>query len=441
MDTKTIIQKENKNIKLDIKSVTKDQKVIDQQTLSIQKHYLSPDKEKFLILSKNDFGKNFRINAGIFNKKTSLVITNEHSLLVLDKEDTQIKEVQVKELINSNQLKENRYFMLYYLPIFSIEQNFFVTLNKENEENEEEFKVNLNFELGRALGKCILDIDILDNIKEKGININNDQKLFLKILLAKSKKEGKIDFDKRFLISSNYKFLLGILFELQRDQLYLENINIYLITSIFNMLGASYSIKKEENKFYIRFKLPLFYKIFMKKLNYLKNPKKNLYNIYNEKLKMIRNKKWIIKENKLELVSYNEFKDIYHREKLTLKNKRNNFESENNIELNELINFGLIELFPINDFIFLPAKENIPVYDFVTEGINGATNYSMPGLPLQKNSDGDILALVAIWTADAARDADKKFGMNKKTVLSQLTGKPFSWIAIDSIIGLYNFTK
>jgi hypothetical protein len=199
------------------------------------------------------------------------------------------------------------------------------------------------------------------------------------------------------------------------------------------MLGASYSIRRHEDGFYVRFKLPIFFKKFLKNLKYLKNPEKNKNNIYNRKLRMVRNKTFVIEPEtkEVKLVNYSKFKEYYFKAKHKIKNDKN---------IINYINLGLCLLLPANDFKFIPINFG-EVYDFVTEGREDATNYFLPGLPLLKNSDGDILALIGIWGEDSAKDAEEKFGINKRTVISELDGKPFSWIDIDAVLGLYNFTK
>ena len=439
------MRQEHKHLKLRIKSNDKDNNIINQQTITVSKHDTeNTEKQKYLVLSKNDFGKNLRINAGIFNKKTKFIITEDHSLLVLDKNG--VNEAKVSELISSDSK-----YMIYMIPIFALKQNYDILI-KHHKHNNETFNIELNFELGRALGRKMKN-QSYENLETIAPKITEDQKIFLDNLI---KNNEKINFDKRLLISSNYKFLLGILYELYEEKFIINNINIYLITTILNMLGASYSIrniseKKGNTKFYIRFKLPIIFKSYLKKLKYLKNPEFNKNNIYNKKLKMIRNKKIIVNTENIEndenaenvknnqytfeLINFKDFKEIYKNNIQNLK--------ENKSIIN-YINLGIIELMPINDFKFIPLKNKDVkdnVYDFVTEGVNDATNYILPGLPLLKNSDGDILALIGIWTKDAANEADEKFGINKRTVLSELDGKPYSWIDIDSVLGLYNFTK
>ena len=414
------MRQEQKQFKLNVKSIDKDNSVVNQQTLTITKH---KNDQKYLVISKNDFGKNFRINAGIFNKKTRFLVTEKHSLLVLNPETMEIEEKTIKEI------KEKNYYLLYFIPIFLIKQNYQILLSDKIDNQKQTMFINLDFELGRAFGRKLKGQSYKDDLDTVAPNISEMQEYFLNKIIS----EDKINFDKRLIVSSNYKFLTGILYELYEEKLKIKNINIYLITTILNMLGASYSIRKIEDEFYVRFKLPLFFKKYLKKLKYLKNPEKNKDNIYNRKLKIIRNKKYVYdkENNEIKLVTYNEFKKYYLEAKHNLKQDKSIF---------DYINLGICELMPSQDFKFIPVNYG-EVYDFVTEGINDATNYALPGLPLLKNSDGDILALIGIWAEDAARDAQEKFGISKRTVISELDGKPYSWIDIDAVLGLYNFTK
>ena len=78
------MRQEHKQFKTHVKSITENGIVLDQQTLTISKHH---NDKKYLIISKNDFGKNLRLNVGIFNKKTRFIISENHSLLVFDKNE------------------------------------------------------------------------------------------------------------------------------------------------------------------------------------------------------------------------------------------------------------------------------------------------------------------------------------------------------------------
>jgi len=426
--------KKSKIKKLNIKSITENGEVIDQKTLKMVKHY--PEK-KYLILSKNDFGKNKRINAGIFNKKTEFIVSENHSLLVYNQKNKTIEEANLSEIKKN---PEN-YFMLYFIPIFMHEQNPYAEIDYIDDfGNKIHGFVALNFYLGTVIGKIIKNPELLYKINEDDF-LTEQQKLLLKGILTI--KNNKIDLDKKFILSSNFETLLGILFEIYDDKIYFDNINIYIFSTILNLLGASYSIRKVNNQFQLRFKLPLIFKYFFKKRFKSFLIKYYGVEIYNRKLKMIRNYKLIIdtEENPGEVkeITYSKYKNIYN-EIFHSRKKRN-------LNIIDYINLGIIELLPMKDFALIEIKKDSnldkkQLYDFVTEGRDKGTNYFLSGAPLLKNSDGDILAVAAIWTEDAAMQADKSFGIkNKKNTVSHLTGQVFNWIDLDAVLGLYNFTK
>ena len=439
--------KDYKNIQLKTISVQPNEKeIVHQNIIGINKHY---PKKNYLILSKNDFGKNKRLNVGIFNKKTNFIISNENSIYMLD-EDGNLHVPEIDKIINKKLDKEQ--FLLYGIPCFNMENltEIELNINEENNEenNEEKIKIKLDFFLG---------LELYDYIMDPNINIDETHKYLFDLIINKD--ESKIDIDKTFLINSNYFFLIGFLFNFYNNQMSLTvnnlTFNIYIFTAILNVLGASYSIRfdKNINNFLIRFKLPIIFKYLLK--TFLKEKIDSSENtfyyklikyfednnidfneskkIINSKFKMFRNFKYSIFD-KIESINYKNFIDY-------LKNNKDESD-EFTKTLEFYINSGIIELIPIRDLKFIELKESVKAYDFITEGFEDSTNYVLPGTPLMKNSDGDILAVMGVWTEDAAKEADEKFGITiKQNLLNPLTGNVNQWIGIDSILGLYNFTN
>ena len=80
------------------------------------------------------------------------------------------------------------------------------------------------------------------------------------------------------------------------------------------------------------------------------------------------------------------------------------------------------------------------LYDFSTEN-HIHTNYAFPFTPILKNSDGDILTIMAVSTRQGVNDALKFSPENKEYFRSLNDGNIKNYIADDAVLGLYNATK
>lgn len=90
------------------------------------------------------------------------------------------------------------------------------------------------------------------------------------------------------------------------------------------------------------------------------------------------------------------------------------------------------------DFIEIDDSEDL--YDFSTEH-SEYTNYSFPFSPILKNSDGDVLAVMALQTKQGAEDAKKFSPESKEYFRSMNDGSIINYIADDAILGLFNATN
>jgi len=420
---------------LSVKNGEKTIELIQQGILDIAKH---TPKKIYRILSKNDFGRRNRINVGVFNRKTNFIVSNENTLMLFDKMKNEIVNLSIDEA-----MKEfYRYFMVYPIPIVMMEKldqvNKEITLIK----NEKEETFILDYNLGRFLG------NILGNYSVSGIlypGSNESSKIITDAVFMEE--DEKIILNKEIFLNSNPEFLLGFIigFTGEMQKVKFKNINIYSLTSILNLLGASYSIRQieedDETKFHLRFKIPNY---FFNKYKDLVCEKQNEHTSNNDyyilkkisrmfRYHFIEDKEFGHEEGKLIFI------DFARKLPFKLKTESNNSFFKG-IKSEELI------LIPLKDLKFEEISEkdfnDINIYDFITEGREEATNYMFPFAPLQKNSDGDILACIALWTKDAAEQAEKKFGIKtKENVLNQLDGKVSSWIKNDAIQGLYEFTN
>jgi hypothetical protein len=377
--------------------------VIFQRSSEIHKHQV---QKGYRILSKNDFGKvKKRINLGIFNKKTNFIIGEKNSLIVWDNKEGLLKTLNTSEIIED----KSRYFMLYDMNFIANFKNKRININDKL--TKETIEIELNNQFGQDIGE-FLNAFNNGNITE----ITEDFEILKAIIQIH---DNKLSLNKHILINSNFEFLLGILegyLKTSPNFVLNGNINIYNFTYILNLLGAQYSIRTvEERKKHIRFKLPIFLKAFSDlDLEYFRRFK---YFFELEEEEYTSN--LILKKNIVTLIP--------------------NAETTN---FKELVNCGLIEMVPIKDLVFEPLEKPEIMYDLTMPNIN-ANNYSLPGTPLMKNSDGDVLGVVAIHTKDAAEECTRKFSTElKENFLSLTNGNVNNWgVKLDSQMGLYTSTK
>jgi hypothetical protein len=374
--------------------------IIFQESSEIHQHKV---KKGYLVLSKNDFGKvKTRINLGIFNKKTNFVIGEKNSLLFWDNHNSKLVSGDMSAILQDT----SRYFMIYDMNF--IGDNLNRTLNILDKNTKENITITLNKQFGIDIGNFLRLQDPKTTVIPKEFSI---LKSLIKI------ENSKLSINKQILINSNPDFLIGILEGYLEDShkfILKNNINIYNFTYIFNLLGTQYSIRSLDNhEKHIRFKLP----IFLKGMS-------NLNSVF------FRNHKYFIKDTsegkKAEISS-----DI-----MSLVPKTQD------AELCSLINAGFIELVPVKDLVFIELEQETTMYDLTMPNAN-ATNYSLPGLPLAKNSDGDILGVVALLTKDAAEEAVRKFSPElKENFLDLSTAGVQNWgVKLDSALGIYSATR
>ncbi len=370
--------------------------IIYQKSLEIHKHEV---QKGYLILSKNDFGKvKKRINVGIFNKKTNFIIGEENSLIFWDTQDKILKPMNISDILK----EPGRYFMIYDMNFIGDNTNEFIII--KDKETNESVKIVLNNQFGNDVGSFL-------RMSDPQTTVIPDDFSILKSII--SIEDGKLSINKQVLVNSNPDFLLGILEGYIEDTRYFglkSNINLYNISYILNLLGAQYSIRSLDNQEkHIRFRLPIF-------------------------LKSISN---------LNEAFFRGYKYFFDRSS-ELKLEKNVVSLTPNVEepdFIQMVNAGFIEMIPSKDLVFLPLEEPAIAYDLTMPDAN-ATNYSLPGLPLAKNSDGDVLGVVAIHTKDAAEECVRKFSTElKENFLNLTTGKIQNWgVKLDAQLGLYSGT-
>jgi hypothetical protein len=396
---------------------TNNNKLLSQEIIGTSIHQV---QNQYRILSKNDFGIHpHRINMGVFNKKTNLKISEKESIMVFDSTNNSVITETVPNILKNT----GRYFLIWK---YSIHKRNIKQLELIDKNTSENFMINLTYEFAKNIIKKYSNNQDISFSKEEELFINN----FINI------KYNKISFNKFILVNSNYKFLLGLLTMFNSVGEIPENINIYNIGLIFNLLECSYSIRKRENTFVSRYK----FSNYLYKLLILEDTveSKNILEDFKYKF---RNLKYFILNNKIQtkfLKYFNKVQDI----KLMMIDDT---EGTGGTLINE-VNSGRIELIPCTDLIFEKIKDskelNESMIDLVMEH-DDAHNFFLDGLPLLKNSDGDILAALALFSKEASKEADENFSaMNKQKFINPASLKVQNWgVKTDSQLGLYNTTK
>ena len=346
-----------------------------------QEMHLHQVPKGYQILSKNDFMHvHKRVNVGIFNKKTNFIVGEHKSLLFWDKKEGCIINKDISEILED----QSRYFLFYDMNFIIDDINTKIEILDKT--TGEKIDLILNGAFGNDVGVFLRKADPQTDIIPAELQI-------LKAIIQID--SGRLSINKQILINSNPEFLLGILegYIQKENQLVLKNnLNIYNITYILNLLGAQYSIRSlQSGEKQVRFRLPQF----LRKMTTLRD---NFFRYY----------KYKFKESE-------ESEESSEKMKVVLT-KGENYDpalgSPEDTTLFNLVNVGLIELIPVKDLVFIPIEDQT-MYDLSMTNAN-ATNYCLPGSFYTDNSDGDILGAVAIFTKDAAEECIRKFSVEQK---------------------------
>jgi len=378
-------------------SINEGNDVVWQPAQEMHQHQV---EKGYLILSKNDFGKvKKRVNLGYFNKKTNFIVGEKNSLLFWDTLDKKIVTKDMTEILQDTK----RYFLMYDLNFILEKDDYNSYLKITQKKNNERLKIKLTNQFGRDIG------ELIRKSNPNSIVIPANFEILNALILIR---DGKVSLNKQALINSNPHFLLGILEGYIQDNRFFtlkNNINIYNFTYILNLLGAQYSIRSLVNgEKQIRFRLPLFLK-----------PESTL------------------KEN-----FFRQWKYFFDEDKnISLKKNIDLTTAIEDTSVFNIVNSGLIEMVPVKDLVFIEIEDQI-MYDLTMTRAD-ATNYCLPGTFYQKNSDGDILGVIAIHAEDAAGECIRKFSTElKENFLNLSSGQTSNWgVKLDSQVGLYSATK
>ena len=143
-----------------------------------------------------------------------------------------------------------------------------------------------------------------------------------------------------------------------------------------------------------------------------------------------------------EIKLYNDLEENYRLYKSTKlpKHKPLLRKAEPNDKFEKLVEIGQIYLYPLTMFKFIKSEKS-ELYDFSMEA-KDADNFYIPGGPLTKNSDGDLLNIFALNTKEANATAMKTFSPTAPGFwLKEVDGSIDNVISMDYLAGLYSITK
>ena len=400
---------------------------------------------------------------GAINSKKPIKVTNENSLLCYDEVEKQIVLKRVTDYLN----EPIRYYLMIGAP--EINMNNKAIIKKDGQEYEIEFNYITGFMLALYL-KQLAGVEniistriaeIIDAYEEDwsewfNIKYNFYKKTFnsslssLELHNIKDNTSFKAladvairqTFDNNYTIaneffySTNIHFVTGIfealiltekLMSYEISELIThKNINPSIYTNCLNVFFANYSITKASY-----YKYPEEYQFNIK---YTISPLKTQYIRYSDKkVKQHPYTRFIKPDGSMTIENWNRYTD---------------FQNSDNA-VNETVK-GLMELKANDKIKFIRFDELIvshvktepePLYDIIM-GNGSATNYLLPCAPWAKNSDGDVLAVMALMTEDALK-AGEKLMMSNVDRLKDGTNpdKIRNWIQKDAVVGLYQATK
>lgn len=433
---------QNKNPKnhkktLQVKSITLDNNLINQESFSYEKHY---SNKKFMLISKE---------IGYFNKITKFVCSDDKSLLFFDSFGEQLH-------LSISEAKERKDLFLMYPNAFPT-NNEKILLTKNGtyfgrEVNEVE-EIRLDFKLGYEIGQRILLI-------KKYTNFSNS------VLMDILNGSVLIDHfwpDKKIITNSNPEFCFGILigyFDNMFKKFKIENLksptkyqnkdkfnlyihqkdNVYTLTTILNMFSAKYQIinLKEPLVYtdihedaildkYIDIKLPNHWKFLLSQIT--KENKELISNLSFDINKLFKNYEIFMVKDKFKKLGIKEFE-----EKIKLKPE------DFNSSFTKDILDGKYFMLSINDISFIETEEYEHIWDLVMPR-EDATNYSLAFTPIMKNSDGDILSGSAIFGVESLKDLESFSPTTIDWYRNLNDGNVLNYIKDDALLGLYNATK
>jgi len=400
---------------------------------------------------------------GVINSKKPIKVTENNSLICYDETEKKLVLKPVSEYLKN---PEN-YYLILRAPKADVNQKAVIE-NQSGDKYEVTFDYITGFMLAVYLKQLAgidnivttrLTTDLLDVYEEdwehwfdieyefyKKTYNSSLSKIFLKNIkpdtpfktLADTvitKTDNRYTIANEIFYSTNLNFIVGILEALINTESYMVHeigelitdirINPSVYTNCLNMLFANYSITRAS---YLKY--PKDYSFSIK---YTVSPSKyDLFRWSSSKVKKHAYTRFIDSEGNMVIDNW-DLKDKYIND------------AENPVvrELAKLKYNDEIKFIRFDELIVSKVRtaEPEPLYDLIM-GNGSATNYLLGCAPWAKNSDGDVLAVMAVMTKEGLK-ASEKIMMSNTERLKDGTDpdKIRNWIQKDAVVGLYQATK
>ncbi len=439
-----------------IYSVTENGEITQNSIVDVKEHYV---EEYYNIVPRHWTVDGF----GTINSKKPIKVTENNSLMCYDEKE---KQVVLKSI--SQYLEEpTRYYMIIRAP----ETNVNKTAEIETKYGKT-VNVEFSYIMGFMLALYLKQLAGVENIITTGlieminaykdewsqwfnlkfdfykktyhsslssvelVNIKPDSPFkILADTVIMTGADGFKTVANEIFYSTNLKFNVGMLEALINSERYMvreisellthRNINPSVYTNILNTLFANYSITKAEYLKYPRdYMFSIKYDVSPLKFNYLRastrKVKRRPYTRYLKADGSMVIDTWYQKE-RYEQTGCNETVDWLIKAK----------------------NDDKIKFIRFDELIVSHVRSDVPypLYDIIT-GNGSATNYLLSCAPWAKNSDGDVLAVMALTTKEALKAGDLLMMSNAERLREGTSpDKIRNWIQKDAVVGLYQATK
>ena len=402
-------------------------------------------------------------STGVISSKRPIKVTENNSLMCYDE---QVKQIVLKKV--SEYLREpTRYYMVVGSPELNLNQSATIA-TRYGETVDVEFNYITGFMLAVYL-KQLAGIDniITSHISEfidayeedwiewfdleydfykktynsslssiKLVNVKNDTpfKILADTVIAQNSK-NKFTIINEIFYSSNLDFIIGFFEALINTEKHMvheigeviipEALNPSVYTNCLNILFANYNITKAT---YLKYPSDYSYSI-----KFDVSPEKyDKFRISQRKVKRHYYTRFLSPDGSMVIDNWDQ-----------LARYQGDAVNETVSGLMDLKAKDKIKFIRLDECVIAPVRksEPEPLYDLVM-GYGSATNYLLPCLPFSKNSDGDVLAVMAVMTKDALEAADRIMMSNADRLKDGVDpDKIRNWIQKDAVVGLYQATK
>jgi len=399
---------------------------------------------------------------GVINSKKPIKVTEDNSLMCYDEESKKI----VLKKISEYQKEPKRYHIILRAPETDINKKAVIT-----DQLGTTYDINFDYITGFMLIVYLKQLAGIENIVTtrlsefidayeedwsqwfdieyefykktynsslskiylKNINENTSFKVLANTVIAKT--DNRYTIANEIFYSTNITFVTGMLEALINTENYMVHeigelitdirINPSVYTNCLNVLFANYSITKASYlKYPDNYSFSIKYTVSPEKYDFFRcsssKVKKHPYTRFIDHNGNMVIDTWDAKENYI-----NGYKDPLLKELASLKYQ-------------DKIKFLRFDELIVSK---IRTAEPEPLYDLIM-GHGSATNYLLGCAPWTKNSDGDVLAVMALMTKESLQASEKLMMTNTQRLKNGTNPDEIrNWIQKDAVVGLYQATK